>query len=93
MPAPEGVAFRGLTLRGVPALECRSDAPETPFPAADSAEILLDDAVRLAHRAGAAGTAVQLEIWRFAFMLREGHDAIEAAGRFLRTHLSRGLPK
>jgi acetyl esterase/lipase len=60
-----------------------------------SAEILLDDAVRLAGRAGAAGTAVQLEIWpdmihvwqSFAFMLPEGRDAIDAAGRFMRGHV------
>lgn len=57
-----------------------------------SAEILLGDAVRLAERAGAAGTSVRLEIWpemihvwqAFAFMLEEGRAAIEEAGRFLR---------
>jgi len=57
-----------------------------------SSEILLDDAVRLAGAAGAGGTAVRLEIWpemihvwqSFAFMLPEGREAIEAAGRFLR---------
>lgn len=60
-----------------------------------SAEILLDDAVRLAGRAGAAGTSVRLEIWpemihvwqSFAFMLPEGRAAIDAAARFLREHL------
>jgi len=60
-----------------------------------SAEILLDDAVRIAARAGAANTHVQLEIWpdavhvwhAFAFMLPEGRQAIEAAGDFLRRRL------
>lgn len=62
-----------------------------------SAEILLDDAVRLAGRAGAAGTAVQLQIWpdmihvwqSFAFMLPEGREAIGAAAFFVRNLLSR----
>ena len=62
-----------------------------------SAEILLDDAVRLAGRAGAAGTAVQLQIWpgmihvwqSFAFMLPEGREAISAAALFVRNLLSR----
>ena len=62
-----------------------------------SAEILLDDAVRLAGRAGAAGTAVQLQIWpdmihvwqSFAFMLPEGREAIAAAAFFVRNLLSR----
>lgn len=61
-----------------------------------SAEILLDDAVRLARQAGAAGTAVELQIWpemihvwhNFAFMLREGREAIAAAASFARNRLS-----
>lgn len=56
-----------------------------------SAEVLLDDATRLAARAGEAGVAVQLEIWprvphvwhAFAFTLSEGRDAIAAAGAFV----------
>ena len=56
-----------------------------------SAEILLDDAVRTAGAAGAAGVSVTLEIWpemvhvwqAFAFMLPEGREAIAAAGRFM----------
>ncbi|MCB2078158.1 MAG: alpha/beta hydrolase fold domain-containing protein [Novosphingobium sp.] len=60
-----------------------------------SAEILLDDAVDTARAAGAAGTSVRLEIWpdmphvwhAFAFILREGRDAIAVAGRFLADHL------
>ena len=57
-----------------------------------SAEILLDDSVRLARAAGAAGTPVRLEIWpnmphvfhAFAFMLEAGRLAIEDAGAFMR---------
>jgi monoterpene epsilon-lactone hydrolase len=56
-----------------------------------SVEILLDDATRLAARAGAANVDVQLEIWAgmphvwhgFASMLSEGRDAIERAGAFM----------
>jgi len=59
-----------------------------------SAEILLDDAVRVAGAAGAAGVAVRLEIWpemihvwhAFAFMLQAGREAIAVAGAFLRRH-------
>ena len=56
-----------------------------------SAEVLLDDAMRLAARAGEADVAVQLEVWPrmphvwhgFASMLSEGRDAIAAAGAFV----------
>lgn len=56
-----------------------------------SLEVLLDDATRLATRAGAADVEVQLEIWPrmphvwhgFAFQLSEGRDAIAAAGAFV----------
>lgn len=56
-----------------------------------SAEVLLDDATRLAAKAGEADVAVQLEIWArvphvwhiFAHMLSEGRDAIAAAGAFV----------
>jgi epsilon-lactone hydrolase len=61
-----------------------------------SAEILLDDATRLAERAGAADVSVRLEIWPnmphvwhlFGFMLSEGRDAIGNAGAFLETHMN-----
>ena len=61
-----------------------------------SAEFLLDDATRLAARAGAANVSVRLEIWHnmphvwhlFGFMLSEGRDAIRNAGVFLETHMS-----
>jgi len=56
-----------------------------------SAEVLLDDATRLAARAAEADVAVQLEVWPrmphvwhvFAFTLSEGRDAIAAAGAFV----------
>jgi acetyl esterase/lipase len=61
-----------------------------------SSEILLDDATRLAARAGAADVSVRLEIWPrmphvwhlFGFMLSEGRDAIRNAGAFLESHMS-----
>lgn len=60
-----------------------------------SAEILLDDAIRLAGVAGAAGVAVRLEVWPemihdwhlFAFMLGAGRRALAEAGTFLKSHL------
>ena len=56
-----------------------------------SAEVLLDDATRLAARAGEANVEVQLEIWPrmphvwhgFAFALSEGREAIQRAGAFV----------
>ena len=62
-----------------------------------SAEVLLDDATRLAARAGAADVEVQLEIWPhmphvwhgFAFQLSEGRDAIGAAGAFVAARFQR----
>jgi epsilon-lactone hydrolase len=61
-----------------------------------SAEILLDDAFRLASKAAAAGTSVRLEVGPelfhdfplFAFTLSEGRDALAAAGEFLKTRLA-----
>jgi epsilon-lactone hydrolase len=61
-----------------------------------SAEILLDDATRLAARVGAADVPVRLEIWPnmphvwhlFGFMLSEGRDAIRSAGAFLEAHMN-----
>ncbi|MGF6933593.1 monoterpene epsilon-lactone hydrolase [Paraburkholderia sp. UCT70] len=63
---------------------------------AGSAEILLDDSVRLASRAGAQGVAVCLEVWpnmphvwqSFAPVLEEGWRAIRGASAFLRRHLN-----
>lgn len=60
-----------------------------------STEILLDDAIRLAGRAGAAGTSARLvigpdmfHVWPlFGFMLSEGQDALREAGLFLASHL------
>lgn len=57
-----------------------------------SAEILFDDAIRVARAAGAAGTRVTLETWpdmihvwhAFAFLLTDGRAAIEDAGAFIR---------
>jgi monoterpene epsilon-lactone hydrolase len=59
-----------------------------------SNEILLDDSVRLAAHAGAAGVRTQLEIWpamfhvwhTFGFMLSEGSEAIAGVGAFLASH-------
>jgi len=59
-------------------------------------ELLLDDAVRLAGRAGNAGVDVTLRVWagvphvfqHFAGLLDEADAALDAAGAFLRRHLS-----
>ena len=56
-----------------------------------SAEILLDDATRLAARAGAAGVKVRLDIWPemfhvwhvYASVLDEGREALDEAAAFL----------
>jgi epsilon-lactone hydrolase len=60
-----------------------------------SAEILLDDAIRLAGVAAAAGVPLRLEVWPdmphvwhfFQFALREGREAIQQAGAWLRGRL------
>ena len=60
-----------------------------------SAETLLDDAVRIAGRAGDADVYVTLQIWPhmihawplWAARLSDGRKAIEAAGGFMRAHL------
>ena len=57
-----------------------------------SAEVLLDDATRLAEKASAAGVEVRLEVWpemihvwhSFAAVLTEGREAIAGIGKFLR---------
>jgi acetyl esterase/lipase len=63
-----------------------------------TAEILLDDALRLAAAAGRDDVALTLEIWpglihvwhAFAFMLPEGAAAVAAAGAFLRERVTTG---
>lgn len=65
------------------------------------AEILLDDAVRLARTAGVHGVEVTLRIWPgmvhdwalFASMLTEGRDAIDQAGALLATYLTEGATR
>jgi epsilon-lactone hydrolase len=60
-----------------------------------SAETLLDDAVRIARRAGAVDVRVNLEIWPhmihawhlWAAQLEAGRRAIASAGAFIRAHL------
>jgi acetyl esterase/lipase len=60
-----------------------------------SAEVLLDDSMRLAARASAAGVDTTLEVWpemihvwqSFAAILPEGRQAIERIGKFVRVHL------
>ena len=60
-----------------------------------SAEILLDDAIRVARAAGAAGTPVRLEVWpdmvhvwhALSSVLPAGMRAIEVAGQFMRSEL------
>jgi acetyl esterase/lipase len=61
-----------------------------------SAETLLDDAVRLAHVAGAADVAVTLQVWPdmihawplFHQQLKAGRQAIVRAGSFIRANMS-----
>lgn len=61
-----------------------------------TAELLLDDAIRLAAAAGRDDVALTLELWpglihvwhAFAFMLPEGAAAVAAAGAFLRGHVA-----
>jgi epsilon-lactone hydrolase len=60
-----------------------------------SAEVLLDDATRIADRAKAAGVQADLEVWDdmihiwqiFAPVLPEGQQAIERLGDFIREHM------
>lgn len=62
-----------------------------------SAEILLEDSIRLAANAATSGTAVRLDVWpnlphvflAFHFMLEAGKLAIEDAGAFMRQSLGR----
>lgn len=65
-----------------------------------AAETLLDDAVRLAGRAGAANVMTRLEVWPdmihvwhlFHQQLVPGRRALAAAGEFIRSLLSSGKP-
>ena len=60
-----------------------------------TAEVLLDDSLRFAERAKAAGVDVTLEVWddmphvwqAFASFLPEGQQAIEHCGDFIRKHM------
>lgn len=62
-----------------------------------ASEVLLDDALKLARKAGLANVAVELKVWQnmihcfhlFAPMLEEGRGALEEAGSFLRQHFNR----
>nr|WP_220702409.1 alpha/beta hydrolase [Rhodococcus opacus] len=62
-----------------------------------SAEILLDDATRLAARAGAAHVHTELQIWphmmhvfqTFGFLLEEARIALERSATFISAHTSR----
>ena len=59
-----------------------------------TAEVLLDDSLRLADRAREAGVEVTLEVWddmphvwqAFASFLPEGREALESCGQFIRNH-------
>jgi epsilon-lactone hydrolase len=61
-----------------------------------TAEILLDDSVRLAEKARAAGVDVTLDVWDdmihvwqlFAVMVPEGQQAIDQIGAFILKHTS-----
>jgi phosphinothricin tripeptide acetyl hydrolase len=61
-----------------------------------SAEILLDDAVRVAERASKAGVEAELRVWTdmfhvwhaFADLLPEGHAAVEEMAAFLEERLA-----
>lgn len=65
-----------------------------------TAEVLLDDSLRLAARAAQADLKVNLAVWPqmvhvwhfFAFMLPEGRAALDEAGAFLRTRLAAHSP-
>jgi monoterpene epsilon-lactone hydrolase len=59
-------------------------------------EVLLDDSVRLAERAQAAGVEVELKVWdgmwhvfqTLAVMLPEARDSIDELGEFVKVHIS-----
>ena len=61
-----------------------------------SAEVLLDDSVKFAERAKAAGVDATLKVWdgmphvwqAFASFLPEGQQAIDQCGEFIRKHMA-----
>ena len=65
-----------------------------------SAETLMDDAVRLARAAGAAGVKVSLEVWPdmihawalFYQQLAAGYRALQSVGEFVRSTSCKGCP-
>lgn len=89
--------MRGGSLRSPMASPVHADLAGLPplLVQVGSAEILLDDAVRLCRAAGAADVEARLEIWphmihvwhAFSFMLPEGQAAIASAGTFLNERL------
>ena len=84
-PAGPLVSPLHADLAGVPALLVQ----------VGSAETLLDDALRLTRKAGAADVPVSLEVWPhmihawhlWAAQLEDGRRAIESAGAFIRARL------
>jgi acetyl esterase/lipase len=84
-PADPLVSPLFADLTGLPALLVQVGAAET----------LLDDAVRIARRAGAADVPVTLEVWPrmihawhlWARRLADAHRALASAGAFIRAHL------
>lgn len=85
--------LNGGSLRGPLASPIHADLTGLPplLIQVGSAEILLDDATRLAAAAGAAGVETRLHVWprmphvwhAFGFMLGEGRDATAEAGAFI----------
>jgi monoterpene epsilon-lactone hydrolase len=86
-PADPLVSPRHADLAGLPPLLVQ----------VGSAETLLDDALRIARRAGAADVRIDLEIWPhmihawhlWATQLEDGRRAIASAGAFIRAQLQR----
>jgi epsilon-lactone hydrolase len=84
---------RGLPLASPMSADLRGLAPLLVQVGAN--EVLLDDAVRLAGRAGADDVAVTLEVWpgvphvfqNFAGALDDADAALDQAGRFFTRHL------
>jgi acetyl esterase/lipase len=91
--------FAGTDLRSPAVSPLHADLRELPplLIQVGSAEILLDDAVGLARRAGAAAVKTRLEIWPemlhvfqlYAPMLSAGREAIAGIGAFLQTEWAR----
>ena len=92
------MAYLGDTDRKTPlASPCYADLQGLPplLVQVGTAEVLLDDSVKFAERAKAAGVDVTLEVWddmphvwwAFASFLPEGQQAIEHCGEFIRKHM------